>query len=124
MIVTDLSNSFHPVPKVKTEKKKETTEMKKKSKKLAKLEKDRTSILQEDDTKCFLCGKQVKLDKHEAFGGRNRQKSMKYELVYYLCRLCHSKADLDKNTREYLQNNAKKIFIKKHGKEKFIEEFK
>lgn len=124
MIVTDLSKELHPVPKCRQNVDKQPKQMKKKSKKLAKLEKDRFSILQEDDTKCFLCGKQVKLDKHEALGGRNRQKSMKYGLVYYLCRLCHSKADLDKNTREYLQNNAKKVFIKKYSKEKFIEEFK
>lgn len=39
MVVKDLSNSFHPVPKIKTEKKKEITTIKKKSKKLAKLEK-------------------------------------------------------------------------------------
>ena len=41
MIVTDLSNSFNPVPKNKAEKKKEVTTIKKKSKKLAKLERKR-----------------------------------------------------------------------------------
>lgn len=126
MIVKDLSNSFHPVPKTlqKNKTAEKTTEMKKKSKKLAKLEKERTSILQENNTKCFLCGKQGKLDKHEAFGGRNRQRSMKYRLVYYLCRLCHSKADTDKDIKEKLQSNARKVFIKEHSKKEFIEIFK
>lgn len=48
MIVTDLSNSFNPVPKKKAEKKKEVTTIKKKSKKLAKLEKNRFSIITKD----------------------------------------------------------------------------
>lgn len=126
MIIKDLSKEFHPVPKIlqKNNSAEKSVEMKKKSKKLAKLEKERTSILQEDNTKCFLCGKQGKLDKHEAFGGRNRQRSMKYKLVYYLCRLCHSKADTDKETKEKLQNNARKVFIKEHSKKEFIEIFK
>lgn len=126
MIVKDLSSSFHPVPKTlqKNKTAEKTAEMKKKSKKLAKLEKERTSILQADNTKCFLCGKQGKLDKHEAFGGRNRQRSMRYKLVYYLCRLCHSKADTNKDIKEKLQSNARKVFIKKHSKKEFIEIFK
>ena len=56
MIVTDLSNSFNPVPKNKAEKKKEVTTIKKKSKKLAKLEKNRFSIITKDLEHCYLCG--------------------------------------------------------------------
>lgn len=46
-----------------------------------------------------------------------------YGLVYYLYRKCHQKADLDKNTRNKLQNYAKKQFIKIYSKEKFLKEF-
>lgn len=124
MIVKDLSNSFHPVPKMnKTQKSDKVGQMKKKSNKLAKLEKQRTSILQEDDTKCFICNKQLELDKHEAFGGRNRQKSMIWQLVYYLCRKCHSKADLDKDTRQRLHDYARNKFIEKYSEELFLKEF-
>lgn len=74
--------------------------------------------------KCFICNRQLKkLDNHEALGGSNRQKSIQYGLVYYLCRKCHQKADLDKNTRNKLQNYAKKQFIKIYSKEKFLKEF-
>ena len=45
MIVNNLSNSFNPVPKNKVEKKKEVITIKKKSKKLAKLEKNRFRTL-------------------------------------------------------------------------------
>ncbi len=123
MLVKDLSKSFNPCPKVKTEKKKEIKRIKQKSKKLTKKEKDRYSILQENETRCFLCKKQLKLDKHEAFGGSNRQKSMQWGLVYYLCRKCHSKADLDKQTKQYLHDYAREKFIKKYNEEQFLKEF-
>lgn len=124
MIVTDLSNSFNPCPKNITKKEKVKTRIKQKSNKLAKKEKDRFSILQDEDGKCFICKKTYKeLDKHEAFGGSNRQKSIEWGLVYYLCRKCHSKADLDKNTRQCLHNFARKEFIKIHNEEKFLKEF-
>lgn len=99
-------------------------QIKKKSKKLAKLEKNRFSILQEENGSCFICNRQLKkLDKHEAFGGANRKKSIEYGLVYYLCRKCHQKADSDKNTRQVLHKLARKEFIKKYSKEKFLKEF-
>lgn len=124
MIVTDLSNSFNPCPKNTTKKEKTQTRIKQKSNKLAKKEKDRFSILQKEDGKCFVCKRTFKkLDKHEAFGGSNRQKSIEHGLVYYLCRECHQKADLDKNTRQCLHNFARKEFIKIHNEEKFLKEF-
>lgn len=108
MIVTDLSNSFNPYPKPTKKVKKETTKIKQKSNKLAKKERDRFSILQEENGKCFVCGKQKKTDKHEAFGGSNRQKSMEWGLIYYLCRACHQKADVDEVTRKMLHDFAKR----------------
>lgn len=124
MIVTDLSNSFNPCLKNITKKEKVKTRIKQKSNKLAKKEKDRFSILQKEDDKCFVCKRKFKkLDKHEAFGGSNRQKSIEWGLVYYLCRKCHSKADLDKNTRQMLHDFAREEFIKMHNEEKFLKEF-
>lgn len=125
MIVKDLSNSFNPVPKNTVKKEKTQTRIKQKSNKLAQKEKKRFSILQDEDGKCFICKKTYKkLDKHEAFGGSNRQKSIEWGLVYYLCRKCHQKADLDKNTRQDLHNFARQKFIKLHTEEKFLTEFK
>jgi len=123
MIVTDLSNSFNPYPKAKTVKKKETAKIKQKSNKLAKRERNRFSILQKDSTICFLCDMPVELDKHEAFGGSNRQKSIEWGLVYYLCRVCHSITDTDQIIRQYLHDYARTIFIKKYDAEKFLKEF-
>ncbi len=123
MIVKDLTNSFNPYPKNKKEGKKTNKTIKKKSNKLAKKEKNRYSILQKETDRCFICGRCLKLDKHEAFGGSNRQKSIEWGLIYYLCRICHSKVDLDEITRQYLHDYARTIFIKKYNAEKFLKEF-
>lgn len=96
----------------------------KKTKKLAKKERKRYSILQDDITKCYLCHRQLDLDKHEAFGGSNRQKSMEWGLVYYLCRECHGRVDIDKEIRQQLHDFARETFIKKHSEELFLKEFK
>lgn len=123
--------SILPFPKKKSKERKKTvlkrTKIRKKSKKMAKLEKNRFSIIQGNDTYCYLCGiskKITKLDKHEAFEGRNRHLSMKYGLVYYLCRRCHSKATINTKVEEDLQNLAKAHFIKEYPDKDFQEIFK
>ena len=80
------------------------TKMHNKSKKLAKLERDRFSVFTDDLTTCYLCGK-PKNDLHELLDGRNRINSIKYGYVIPVCRLCHSQ----------IQNNAdfKNIWAKK-----------
>lgn len=93
------------------------------SNKLAKSERNRKSILQNDTERCFVCSRKVHLDKDEAFGGSNRQTSIKWNLIYYLCRMCHGKKDIDKELRQKLHNHAKEAFIEKYGEELFLKEF-
>lgn len=121
----DYSKFAFPKPeKIEKQKKK----MRKKSKKLAKIEKNRYSILTDDLEHCFTCElerkKTIKADLHEVFSGRNRRKSMEYGLVVPLCRECHEKATNDINFYKKLQEIAKEEFIYRYGKEKFLEEFK
>ena len=126
MIVTDLSNSFNPIPKGGQKKKEsplKSKQIKKKSNKLAKLEKNRFSIITNNLEKCYFCPK-TKMKLHEVFRGRNRQKSMKWGLVVPICKECHTRITKDKEFSKVLEDKAKKIFIKKYSKEKFIEEFK
>lgn len=77
MIVTDLSGSFHPVPKQKSQQKsaetgqknktEKTGQMRQKSKKLAKLERQRDKGLTKSGI-CQCCGKFSKrLDPHEIY---------------------------------------------------------
>ena len=56
--------------------------------KIARLEQMRYSILTDDLSKCFLCGK-PKEQLHEIYFGKNRVNSMKWGCVAPLCRECH-----------------------------------
>ena len=126
MLVKDLSNSFNPVPKPLQKNKKsaeKTAEIKKKSSKLKKKKKNRFSIITNNLEKCYFC-ELPKEDLHEVFCGRNRQKSIKWGLVIPICRIHHRKITDDEKFNEVMEDIARNIFIKRYGKEKFIEEFK
>lgn len=120
MIVTDLSNSFNPCPK--PEKRQKTGQIRQKSSKLAKKERKRFSILQ-NEKKCFICNCKENLTKHEAFGGCNRQKSMEWGLVYYLCVICHRNVTDNETMKKKLEGFARSKFIMKYDADLFLKEF-
>lgn len=125
MIVTDLSSSFNPCPKTlqkSQQKNQKTAEIKKKSKKLAKLERNRFSIITDDLEHCYIC-KQAKWDLHEIFGGSNRQTSMRYGLVIPVCRKCHEMIPKSKTLTENLYKVAKKELKKHYKTENFVQLF-
>lgn len=121
MIVKDLSNSFNPVPKT-GQKRTESGQIKKKSKKQAKLEKSRFSILTNDLEHCYIC-KSKKEDLHELIGGRNRKLSMKYGLVIPVCRKCHRIIENDETLKEKWHKVAQKEFKKHYKTENFVQVF-
>lgn len=100
------------------------TPIKKKSNSLQRAEDNRKSILQDEVDKCYMCERKIDLDTHEAIGGMNRLTSIKWDLIFYLCRKCHSKLDLNQNLKEELQVLAQDKFVELYGYEKFMEEFK
>lgn len=119
----DLSKEFHPVPKPPKTEKKKYKAIKKKSNKLAKLERNRFSIITYNLDICYVCQEHKKDHLDEVFGGRNRQTSMKYGLVIPICFQCHRKLTDNPLLKKDIQEEAKQIFIKKYSEEKFIEEF-
>lgn len=128
-VVTDLSNSFHPVPKTlqkikqsSAENKQKKLQMKKKSSKLAKLEKNRFSIITKDLEHCYLCGNK-KQELHELIEGKNRQASMKYGLVIPICRKCHILVTNNRTLQEKLHKVAQKEFKKHYKTENFVQIF-
>ncbi|MEE1379140.1 MAG: hypothetical protein U0K52_01770 [Clostridia bacterium] len=131
MIVTDLSQSFHPVPKEsgrKDKRKAESSRIKQKSSKLAKLERNRFSIITKDLEHCYICTKKgmkniPKDDLHELLEGKNRQVSMKYGLVIPICRKCHNLVTNDKTLQDKLHKVAQKEFKKHYKTENFIQIF-
>lgn len=120
MITIDLSNSFNPVPKTgqkKTENPLKSGQMKKKSSKLAKLERQRDKNLIKSGI-CEVCGRYSKqLDSHEIYGGSNRKRSIKHKFVKLLCRKCHDNKEIIKQ----LRIDTQKEYMKTHTKEEFIE---
>lgn len=123
MIVTDLSNSFNPVPKIRQKSGQKSTEsspksgqMKKKSKKLAKLERQRDKEIVKSGI-CEFCGKFSKrLDPHEIYGGSNRKRSIAHKFVKLLCRKCHD----DEEIINQLRIDTQKEYEKNHTREEFI----
>ena len=116
MIVTDLSNSFNPVPKIR-QKRTESGQIKKKSKKLAKLERKRDKDIVKEGI-CEFCGKYSKrLDPHEIFGGSNRKRSIKHKFVKLICPECHSNEAIINQ----LRIDTQKEYAKTHDRPEFID---
>lgn len=101
-----------------------STKLKKRTSKQAKLERERTSLFTNNLSKCFLCGSEYQVTKHEIFRGRNRPNSMKYGLVLPLCLSCHEKYQEDSSFNDYWHKKAQKEFEKKYSHELFMEAFR
>lgn len=90
--------------------------MKKKSKKLAKIEKDRDKGKIKSGF-CQACGKwSSRLDPHEIYGGSNRLRSIKHGFVKDICRLCHD----DEEKILELRKEVQQEYEKAHSREEFI----
>lgn len=120
MIVTNLSNSFNPVPKTQQKNKPISTkkvEIKKKSSKLAKLERQRDKELIKIGI-CEFCGKySKKLEPHEVYGGSNRKRSIQHKFVKLICRECHS----NERIINQLRIDVQKEYEKEHTRQEFID---
>lgn len=90
------------------------------------------SILQKSESRCFLCGANGSgdpLNRHEVFGGANRQKSKRLGLWVNLCHTrCHQGphgVHRDAEKARKLKQCAERIARKRYGwgKEDFIREF-
>lgn len=102
-----------------------STKLKTRTKKQAKLERNRFSILTNDLEHCIICG--AKKDHlHEIFFGRNRANSIKYGLVISLCSTHHAEIHKNKEWQDYWHVMAQKKFMEHYHKsiEEFINIFK
>lgn len=97
--------------------------MRSKTYKLAKLEKNRKSIVSDDLEHCILCGA-TNPDINEIFMGRNRQNSMRYGLTIPLCNKHHQDYHKNRNMQLYWMEKAKEIFIKEYSEEDWFNTFR
>ena len=54
---------------------------------------EKGSIIQRDETRCFICGRMTGLERHHVLGGPNRKWSEKYRLTVMLCHEHHTGKD-------------------------------
>ena len=93
----------------------------KRSKKLAKLERDRDKNITKSGI-CDACHKFCNhLDSHEVYGGSNRKRSIENGFVKEICRECHSNEDKINELRidtqiEYEKEHTREEFIQIIGK--------
>ena len=87
------------------------------------------SILQRDDSKCFICGQIRWLEWHHVFGAALKKLSEKYGLMVRLCHFCHNEppngVHQNREIRRKLQAFAQAKAMKTHDltKEEFIKLF-
>ena len=104
--------------------KKSGQNLRNRSKKLAKLERDRFSIFTDDMNKCYFC-ENPRMDKHEIYRGKNRSNSMKFGFVLPMCRYHHDKYQEDVEFNDYWHRKAQKYYEDNIGsREEFLAIFR
>ena len=97
--------------------------LRKKSNKLANLERNRYSVFTDNLDICYLCGRK-KNDLHEVYAGRNRINSIKYGFVLPICRECHSLNQNNPFFNDYWHIQGQLYWEKNIGsREEFIKVF-
>lgn len=92
------------------------------SNKIKTLENKRFSILTNDLSYCYLCGK-PKNHLHEVFFGKNRVNSMKWGCVVPLCAYCHSKVHSQVHLDLKLKKLTQSAFMKAYEGVDFLSIF-
>lgn len=102
-------NSFY-----KTKPAKKQQIINKRSKKLAKAERNRYSVFTSSD-KCFVCDSKYQLTWNEIFRGRNRINSMKYGFCLRMCLNCHRKLQEDIDFNDFWHKQAQLYYEENYG---------
>lgn len=91
-------------------------------------------LCNEEDKKCFICGKRGEVDTHHCLSGTsNRENSEDYGLKIYLCRDCHSSLHdkgkiyitpficiTENDIKKFAQQKWEETFGKENPREEFI----
>lgn len=96
--------------------------MRLKSNKLAKLERNRTSLFTDDLEHCIICNKD-KEHLHEVFPGAFRQRSMNQKMVLPLCSFHHAQIHKKIELSLYWKRLCQQKFEESHTRDEFIKIF-
>ena len=94
--------------------------MKNKTSKLAKLERNRKSILTDNLERCFICGGTA-TDMHEIYSGANRKASMIHDFCCPLCRKCHQNITINYGLNLRLKRLCQEKFEQNHTRQEFLD---
>lgn len=87
-----------------------------------------TKSIISNEKECFLCGRQINLERHHIMAGTaNRKLSEKYGLWVYLCHDCHTGVDgaqYNAAAGLELKRTAQRVFEKKHSHELWMDVFR
>lgn len=84
------------------------------------------SIIQKDETRCFICGRVTGLERHHVLGGPNRKWSEKYRLTVMLCHDHHTGphgAQYDRKVGDPLKRLAQIAFEARYSHDEWMEVF-
>ena len=85
------------------------------------------SIVQQDGSRCFVCGRMTGLERHHILGGPNRKWSEKYKLTVMLCQEHHTGkngAQYDRQLGDSLKRLAQIAFEARHSHEEWMQVFR
>lgn len=75
------------------------------------------TIFDQDQRRCFICGKYTATDTHHVFQGSNRAASDRYGLTVRLCRKCHAyiHENPQSETAVKLKDHAQREAMERYG---------
>ena len=85
------------------------------------------SIVQGDESRCFICGRMTGLERHHILGGPNRKWSEKYRLTVMLCHDHHTGkngAQYDRNIGDSLKRLAQIAFEARYSHDEWMNVFR
>ena len=101
--------------------------MRKKTSKLAKLERYRESIFTDNLKECYICGlrgiTRTASEKHEILGGAKRKNSMLFGYVLPLCRDCHISFTNNQVLKRLWAKRCQIYHEKKYGVQDWMDKF-
>lgn len=83
------------------------------------------SVIQIDNSKCFVCGKGGELHPHHIFNGAFKKKSEEDGYIIYVHNIpCHQQIHSVSGEAMYYKKYAQKHYEKTHTREEFLERYK
>lgn len=101
-----------------------SNQIKKRTYKLAKAEKNRYSIIFSDLSKCCVCNSKENIELNEVYEGSYRQLSIKHGMITPFCQRCHNRFHNDRLMNLYYKSLFQKEFEKAHSRTEFLKIFK